>query len=43
MMKGRYTKAFESLRRLRHTELQAARDLYCTLDFLFHRESDTRV
>ncbi|KAI0696760.1 hypothetical protein C8T65DRAFT_663212 [Cerioporus squamosus] len=28
MMKGRYTKAFESLRQLRHTELQAARDLY---------------
>ena len=30
MMKGRYTEAFESLRRLRHTDLQAARDLYCT-------------
>ncbi|RDX52241.1 hypothetical protein OH76DRAFT_1400584 [Lentinus brumalis] len=28
MMKGRYPKAFESLRRLRHTEVQAARDLY---------------
>ncbi|RPD60525.1 hypothetical protein L226DRAFT_387707 [Lentinus tigrinus ALCF2SS1-7] len=28
MMKGRYPKAFESLRRLRHTDLQAARDLY---------------
>ncbi|KAI0696769.1 hypothetical protein C8T65DRAFT_583196 [Cerioporus squamosus] len=28
MMKGRYTKAFQSLRRLRHTDLQAARDLY---------------
>nr|VWP02262.1 Zn(2)-C6 fungal-type domain-containing protein [Ganoderma boninense] len=28
MMKGRYTKAFDSLRRLRHTDLQAARDLY---------------
>lgn len=29
MMKGRYPKAFESLRRFRHTDLQAARDLYC--------------
>ncbi len=29
MMKGRYTKAFESLRLLRHTDVQAARDLYC--------------
>ena len=29
MMKGRYPDAFRSLRRLRHTELQAARDLYC--------------
>ncbi|KAI0767794.1 hypothetical protein C8Q74DRAFT_1370501 [Fomes fomentarius] len=28
MMKGRYPKAFESLRRFRHTDLQAARDLY---------------
>ncbi|TFK86318.1 general substrate transporter [Polyporus arcularius HHB13444] len=28
MMKGRYTKAFESLRLLRHTDVQAARDLY---------------
>ncbi|TFK86319.1 hypothetical protein K466DRAFT_156742 [Polyporus arcularius HHB13444] len=28
MMKGRYTMAFKSLRRLRHTDLQAARDLY---------------
>ncbi|KAH9934461.1 uncharacterized protein BXZ73DRAFT_45706 [Epithele typhae] len=28
MMKGRYPEAFNSLRRLRHTELQAARDLY---------------
>ncbi|RPD58597.1 hypothetical protein L226DRAFT_466400 [Lentinus tigrinus ALCF2SS1-7] len=28
MMKGRYPDAFRSLRRLRHTELQAARDLY---------------
>ncbi|KAM5545339.1 hypothetical protein V8D89_000952 [Ganoderma adspersum] len=28
MMKGRHAKAFESLRRLRHTDLQAARDLY---------------
>ena len=32
MMKGRYTEAFESLRRLRHTDLQAARDLYCTCE-----------
>ena len=30
MMKGRYPKAFEPLRRLRHTDLQAVRDLYCT-------------
>ena len=29
-MKGRYPKAFEPLRRLRHTDLQAACDLYCT-------------
>ncbi|KAH9934522.1 uncharacterized protein BXZ73DRAFT_89586 [Epithele typhae] len=28
MMKGRYVQAFQSLRKLRHTELQAARDLY---------------
>ena len=33
MMKGRYTKAFGSLRQLRHTDLQAARDLYCTSRF----------
>ena len=30
MMKGRYSQAFDSLRRLRQTDLQAARDLYCT-------------
>ncbi|PIL28560.1 MFS general substrate transporter [Ganoderma sinense ZZ0214-1] len=29
MMKGQYARAFESLQRLRHTDLQAARDLYC--------------
>ncbi|RPD60523.1 hypothetical protein L226DRAFT_570024 [Lentinus tigrinus ALCF2SS1-7] len=28
MMKGHYMQAFRSLRRLRHTDLQAARDLY---------------
>ncbi|TBU25760.1 hypothetical protein BD311DRAFT_808927 [Dichomitus squalens] len=28
MKKGRHAKAFESLRRLRHTDVQAARDLY---------------
>lgn len=31
MSKGRYDKAYESLRRLRHSSLQAARDLYCEL------------
>ena len=31
MGKGRYDKAYESLRRLRNTPLQAARDLYCKL------------
>ena len=37
-MKGRYAKAFESLRRLRHTDIQAARDLYCVsrLSLLTH-------
>ena len=30
MKKGRVDKAFKSLRRLRHTEVQAARDLYYT-------------
>ena len=28
--KGRYHDAFKSLRRLRQSNLQAARDLYCT-------------
>ena len=38
MGKGRYDKAYESLLRLRHTPLQAARDLYCELSLppLFH-------
>lgn len=27
-MQGRYAEAFKSLRKLRHTQLQAARDLY---------------
>lgn len=36
MMKGRYPKAFQSLRRLRHTDLQAARDLYCTFLLLVY-------
>jgi hypothetical protein len=29
MSKGRYDKAYASLLRLRHTPVQAARDLYC--------------
>lgn len=29
MSKGRYDKAYESLSRLRHKPIQAARDLYC--------------
>lgn len=40
MSKGRYDKAFESLRRLRHSDLQAARDLYY-IHVLLEAENET--
>jgi len=42
MSKGRYEDAFESLKRLRHHPVQAARDLYCQSFFSSHRTIPNR-
>ena len=42
MSKGRYADAFESLKRLRHHPVQAARDLYCQPFFPLIAQSLTR-
>ncbi|KAF8891725.1 hypothetical protein BD779DRAFT_1512721, partial [Infundibulicybe gibba] len=40
--KGRYDKAYESLARLRHKPIQAARDLYCVYSRLLEAEKDIK-